>query len=307
MVGGGGGGRDGEARAVGEVRVVHRPGRSFRVLPSVAEETRRRHALDAVLRLLRGSPRLLKVNVVPGELPLGAARLELHAVHHRRRLVVPSPRGGRRGQAGGLAVPEKGRAVGRGRGRSVSRGSNGRGSRVGLDSQAPRGGGILKSQRTRPAREGKDGGEAPRVRGRSLTFRAIRPCRDRGGWATVDRGPPPSGCTCPGPCCPPPAGWPYRSCARRCGSRKPSCADVSQRSSTSYVSAPLQISPFEASRGKRSRDGSNARAERRTDARERMSISRFFPLLSLLGDRTGCDLLDCWSDDWNNKMTGPRD
>ena len=58
-----GSGLGGEPGAVREVGVVHGPRRAVGVFPSVAEEPRGRDSLDAVLRLLRGSPRFLKVNV----------------------------------------------------------------------------------------------------------------------------------------------------------------------------------------------------------------------------------------------------
>ena len=86
-----------------------------------------------------------------------------------------------------------------------------------------------KSTRVPPSEEGEEtrrgfkrgGGEA-----RALTSRAILPCRDRGGWATACSRRTPWGCSCHGPGRPPPAGRPYRSCARRCGCRKPSLSSL---------------------------------------------------------------------------------
>ena len=86
-----------------------------------------------------------------------------------------------------------------------------------------------KSTRVPPSEEGEEtrrgfkrgGGEA-----RALTSRAILRCRDRGGWATACSRRTPWGCSCHGPGRPPPAGRPYRSCARRCGCRKPSLSSL---------------------------------------------------------------------------------
>ena len=70
---------------------------------------------------------------------------------------------------------------------------------------------------------GSKGGGETRA---ALTSRAILPCRDRGGWATACSRRTPWGCSCHGPGRPPPAGRPYRSCARRCGCRKPSLSSL---------------------------------------------------------------------------------
>ena len=144
-----------------------------------------------------------------------------------------------------------------------------------------------KSTRVPPSEEGEEtrrgfkrgGGEA-----RALTSRAILPCRDRGGWATACSRRTPWGCSCHGPGRPPPAGRPYRSCARRCGCRKPSLCRLFS-SKRRRIGSVRSSFAFRASRGEQSRvqtrvkrPGARASsAVRAGEAREEMSIS---PLLT---------------------------